>query len=297
VPGDPVEQKDSITWLGYFIQCKKNSPIGKRQPKGRKKYGNRRRHCEGLRQRRGKPVGSGAEQTARMGSRVAEQAVEMTTNPWTDGVLPAKLIELVLVGLNASRTNLNPEGTRRHIRAAIAAGATRQEILFVLKCASVMSIHSGSFNAPLLLQEANVGSLKDFVAQAQETYGKAGKATPGVEKTKALGHWNEDWDPLLFLDPGWTDQYMAMCAELYAESVLPPKELELLLVAFDAAYVHIYGPGTRRRIKNAFRAGATVEEIMEVLRLGVHGVRACNLGITILAEELECDAASKHATA
>jgi len=175
-----------------------------------------------------------------MGSRVAEQAVEMTTNPWTDGVLPAKLIELVLVGLNASRTNLNPEGTRRHIRAAIAAGATRQEILFVLKCASVMSIPSGSFNAPLLLQEANVGSLKDFVAQAQETYGKAGKATPGVEKTKALGHWNEDWDPLLFLDPGWTDQYMAMCAELYAESVLPPKELELLLVAFDAAYPHIW---------------------------------------------------------
>ena len=110
VPGDPVEQKNSITWLGYFIQCNKNSPIGKRQPKGRKKYGNRRRHCEGLRQRRGKPVGSGAEQTARMGSRVAEQAVEMTTNPWTDGVLPARLIELVLVGLNASRTNLNPRG-------------------------------------------------------------------------------------------------------------------------------------------------------------------------------------------
>jgi len=187
VPGDPVEQKDSITWLGYFIQCKKNSPIGKRQPKGRKKYGNRRRHCEGLRQRRGKPVGSGAEQTARMGSRVAEQAVEMTTNPWTDGVLPAKLIELVLVGLNASRTNLNPEGTRRHIRAAIAAGATRQEILFVLKCASVMSIPSGSFNAPLLLQEAIVGSLKDFVAQAQETYGKAGKATPAWKKRRHLG--------------------------------------------------------------------------------------------------------------
>ena len=38
---------------------------------------------------------------------------------------------------------------------------------------------------------------------------KAGKATPGVEKMKALGHWNEEWDPLLFLDPGGTDQYMS----------------------------------------------------------------------------------------
>jgi alkylhydroperoxidase/carboxymuconolactone decarboxylase family protein YurZ len=228
----------------------------------------------------------------------ADQALKITTNPWTDRVLPAKLIELVLVGLNASRTNLNPEGTRRHIRAAIGAGATRQEILFVLKCASVMSIHSGSFNAPLLLQEASVGSLEDFGAMRKKHLEKAGKVTPGVERMKALGHWNEEWDPLLFLDPGWTDQYMAMCAELYAESVLPPKELELLLIALDAADVHIYGPGTRRHIKNAFRAGATVEEIMEVLKLGVvQGVQACNLGVTILAEELERDAASKHAAA
>src|SRR5215470_18470713 len=74
----------------------------------------------------------------------AGQAVKMTTNPLSEGVLPTKFIELILVGLNASRTNLNPEGTRRHIRAAVAAGASRQEILFVLKCASVMSIHSGS---------------------------------------------------------------------------------------------------------------------------------------------------------
>jgi alkylhydroperoxidase/carboxymuconolactone decarboxylase family protein YurZ len=79
----------------------------------------------------------------------------------------------------------------------------------------------------------------------------------------------------------------------YAENVLPPKERELLLVAFDAAYVHIYGPGTRRHIKNAFKAGATVEEIMEVLKLGVvQGVQACNLGVTLLTEELERDAAA-----
>ena len=33
--------------------------------------------------------------------------------------------------------------------------------------------------------------------------------------------------------------------------------------------------------------GATVDEIMEVLKLGViQGVQACGLGVTILAEEL-----------
>jgi alkylhydroperoxidase/carboxymuconolactone decarboxylase family protein YurZ len=206
----------------------------------------------------------------------AEHTVKMTTNPWMDGILPIKFI-----------------GTRRHIRAALAAGASRQEILFVLKCASVMSIHSVSFNAPILIQEASMGSLEDFSDLRKKRLERIGKATPAVGKMKAIGHWSEEWDSVLFLDPVWTDQYMAMCTSLYAENVLPPKELELLLVAFDAAYVHIYGPGTRRHIKNAFKAGATVEEIMEVLKLGVvQGVQACNLGVTLLTEELERDAAA-----
>ena len=226
----------------------------------------------------------------------AELAVKITTNPWSDGILHTKFIELVCVGLNASRTNLNPEGTRRHIRAAIAAGATRHEILFVLKCASVISIHACTFNVSLLIKGASICSLDDFGALREKRLQKAGEATPGVEKMKALGHWNEEWDLLLFLDPVWTDQYMAMCSALYAESVLSPKELELLLIAFDAAYVHIYGPGTRSHINNAFKAGATIAEIVEVLKLGVvQGVQACNLSIGILADELELNVESQTA--
>ena len=218
----------------------------------------------------------------------AEQCMKMTTDPWTRGVLPIKFIELVCVGLNASGAHLNPEGARRHIRAAIAAGANRGEILSVLKCASVMSIHSCSFNAPILLQEASAGSLEDFGASRTKGLQKRGEATPAVEKMKAIGQWNEEWDSLLFLAPAWTDQFMAMCTELYGRSIFPPKELELLIMAFDASFTNMYGPGTRLHIKNALRAGATVDEIVEVLKLGVVlGVQACNLGVTILAEELE----------
>jgi alkylhydroperoxidase/carboxymuconolactone decarboxylase family protein YurZ len=49
----------------------------------------------------------------------------------------------------------------------------------------------------------------------------------------------------------------------------------------------MYAPGTRRHIKAALKAGATMEEVMEVLKLCVvQGVQACNLGVPILAEEL-----------
>src|SRR5215470_15845126 len=78
----------------------------------------------------------------------AETCTRMATNPWRTGVLSSKLVELIGVGLNAACTNLNPEGTRRHIRRALEAGASKDEILFVLKCAAVMSIHSCSLGAP-----------------------------------------------------------------------------------------------------------------------------------------------------
>jgi alkylhydroperoxidase/carboxymuconolactone decarboxylase family protein YurZ len=66
------------------------------------------------------------------------------------------------------------------------------------------------------------------------------------------------------------------------------KLVELLSIAFDASYTHMYAPGIRRHIKAALHAGATVEEIMEVLKLCVvQGVQSCNLAVPILAEELQ----------
>ena len=211
----------------------------------------------------------------------AETCVRMTTNPWTNGVLPRKFIELVGVGLNAACTNLNAEGTRRHIRAALEAGATRDEIVFVLKCASVMALHSCSLGAPILLEEARAAGLEP--AKRANT-----AATPACDKMKAMGQWNAAWDPFYALDPVWTDEFMATGIGIYASGVMTPKEIELISIAFDASFTHMYAPGTRRHIQGALNNGATMEEVMEVLKLCVvQGVQACNLGLPILADELE----------
>ena len=203
----------------------------------------------------------------------------MTDNPWVTGVLPPKFIELVGVALNAACTNLNPDGTRRHIRAALAAGATRDEVLMVLKMASLLAIHSCSLGAPILLEESKAAGARPVP--------KASASTPACDRMKAAGQWNIAWDPFFELDPQWTDEFMATGVAIYASKIFTPKEVELLSIAFDASYTHMYAPGTRRHIKGALAAGATVEEIMEVLKLCVvQGVQACNLGVPILAEEL-----------
>lgn len=210
----------------------------------------------------------------------AEACGKMSMNPWNSGVLPLKLVELISIALNAACTNLNPEGTRRHIRAALAAGATREEILMVLKCASVMSIHSCSLGAPILLEEAKAASVTPTPRSSKPK-------TPACDKMREIGQWNQAWDPFYELDPAWTDEFFATGIGVYASGVLTPKDVELLSIAFDASHTHMYAPGTRRHIKGALSLGATMEEIMEVLKICVaQGVQACNLGVPILAEEL-----------
>jgi len=209
----------------------------------------------------------------------ADACVRMTTNPWTSGVLPLKTVELVSIAWNAACTNLNADGTRRHVRAALEAGATRDEILVVLQMASFLSIHTCSLGAPILLEEAKAAGVKP-------TPKKAG-ATPASDKMKAVGQWNTAWDPFFELSPDWTEQFMAVAGGIYVGGVLSPKDAELLSIAFDASVTHMYAPGTRRHIKAALKVGATMEEIFEVLKICVVlGVQACNLGVPILAEEI-----------
>lgn len=208
----------------------------------------------------------------------AEQYLNMTTNPWKNEILDIKTIELICIGINAACTNLQSDGTRRHIRAALEAGATRDEILMILKMASVMSIHSCSLGAPILLEEAKAAGIEPIAKQA---------VTPACDQMKAIGQWNTAWEPFYELDPVWADQFMATGIGIYASQLFSPKLVELLSIAFDASITHMYAPGTRRHIKAALKLGATMEEIMEVLKVCVaFGMESCYLGVPILAEEL-----------
>src|SRR5512135_1262171 len=93
------------------------------------------------------PWDAALEQLREWDAAWAATCERMTTNPWRSGVLSRKFVELIGVMLNAQCTSLNPEGTRRHIRAALAAGASRDEVLMVLEMAALGAIHSCSLGA------------------------------------------------------------------------------------------------------------------------------------------------------
>ena len=175
-----------------------------------------------------------------------EQCLKMSQDPWTSGVLPRKEVELISLAVSAACTNLSPEGTRRHIRGALEAGASRDEILMILKIAGLLSIHTCSLGAPILLEEAKAAGAKATPKKAQ---------TPVCDKMKSAGQWNTGWDAFFEIDPKWTEAIIAASIPVYASGVLSPKLAELLSIAVDASITHMYAPGTRRHIQSALKLG------------------------------------------
>jgi len=215
-----------------------------------------------------------------------DQCLEMSTEPWTGGVLPPKDVELISIAVCAACTNLDDSGTRRHIRGALEAGASREEILMILKIASLLALHTCSLGAPILLEEAKAAGVKQGPAQKS--------ATPVCDKMKSAGQWNTGWDAFFEIDAAWTEAIIAASLPVYTSGVLSPRLAELLSIAVDASITHMYAPGTRRHIQTALKLGVTIEEIMEVFKICVSlGMQACNLGIPILAEELDRAAAAR----
>jgi alkylhydroperoxidase/carboxymuconolactone decarboxylase family protein YurZ len=225
------------------------------------------------------PWGSSLDKLKQWDPKGAELLLRVGTNPWTSGVLPRKEVELIYLALNCACTNLDDAGTRRQIRASLDAGATRDEVLLVLKCGAAMAIHSCSLGAPILIEEMNAAGVKPAAGSKAET--------PACDAMRAMGQWNTAWDPFYDLSPAWTDQFFALGASIYKSSIFTPRFTELISIAFDASITHMYAPGVRRHIKGSLKAGATPEEIMTVLQICVSmGVEACAKGVPILAEEL-----------
>ena len=217
----------------------------------------------------------------------AETCIRVTTNPWKSGVLPRKTVELISVALNAGAVALHPETARRHIRAALDAGASRDEILLVLKLSSLMSVPSCTIGGHILLEELPPSLLGSRPARP---------ATPTADKLRATGRWDPAWDSFFYLDPLWTDEVLATGLGLQESGVIAPKLIAFLNVACYASHAHLHPVETRRHIKAALRSGATAEEIIEVLKLClVQSVQACNFLLPILDEELEYRARSEGA--
>jgi alkylhydroperoxidase/carboxymuconolactone decarboxylase family protein YurZ len=141
----------------------------------------------------------------------------------------------------------------------------------ILKMASLLSIHTVSLGAPILLEEAMAAGVKPTP--------KEPAAPPVCDQMNAAGQWNTAWDAFFEIAPAWSEAIIAASLPIYTSGVLSPKLAELLSIAVDVSNTQMYAPGTRRHIQTALKLGATIEEIKEVPKICVaQGIQASNLG-------------------
>lgn len=89
-----------------------------------------------------------------------EKFLAMGVAPVASGALDPKTWELIAIAVDASCTHMYGPGVRRHIRRALALGASKEEILAVLQAVAVLGIHSVALGAPILAEELSARAAK-----------------------------------------------------------------------------------------------------------------------------------------
>ncbi|CAM2960819.1 carboxymuconolactone decarboxylase family protein [Acinetobacter celticus] len=79
-----------------------------------------------------------------------ENYLKMGTSVWKNGILPPLWVEFLCIAGDVTITHMWTHGTQRHIQAALALGATREQILEVFKIVSLQGIEVCELGVPLL---------------------------------------------------------------------------------------------------------------------------------------------------
>jgi alkylhydroperoxidase/carboxymuconolactone decarboxylase family protein YurZ len=193
------------------------------------------------------------------------------------GVLEPRVRAFVQLAVDAATTHLYEPGIREHLQAAVAAGATREEIEEVLQITSVLGIHACAVAAPILMEELG---------------GDETPLSPRQEEVKAdfvarRRTWGPTWEAMLRLDPEFLAAYTEFSCVPWEPGVLEPKVKEFIYIAIDSSATHMFEPGIRQHVRAALEHGATGEEIMEVLALtSLIGMQSMAVASPLLAEAL-----------
>jgi len=209
--------------------------------------------------------------------------------PAAEGPLSPRMVELVYVAADASATHMFGEGLLIHTKLALARGASPTDVVETLQIATAEGLEGVTMGVEILVEELQAaGQDTGFLAAALSAEQVALKA--GYQAR--FGDWPRFADYLLRLHPS----YFAVMTELVAApevtGSLSAKERCLIAVALNAAFTHQNPAGTRLHVARAIRAGATKEEILQVMQLTAHlGVHACVIGVPMLMKAVEAASA------
>jgi alkylhydroperoxidase/carboxymuconolactone decarboxylase family protein YurZ len=101
------------------------------------------------------------------------------------------------------------------------------------------------------------------------------------------GHWNQAWDQLLQLDPGFFAIFARFSGLPWRNGPLDPKVKDLIAIAINVQMTQLHAEAVAIHIAAALRHGASRDEILEVIiMVAAIGIHAVTFGVPILVDEL-----------
>lgn len=190
------------------------------------------------------------------------------------GTLDPKTREFIFIANTAVVTHIHPIGIETHGRNAIAAGATKEELVTLLALMAGMGIRGYMMAVDVLA----------------EVTGDAGACAPArfdaikAEYARIFGVWDEAAAHAIKADPGYFEVFLQWAAAPRTGAVLPPKTVALVAIAANASITLMDRQTLTREIRAALALGATPAEIREVCTISAGvSVHSLTVGVPIVA--------------
>ncbi len=205
-----------------------------------------------------------------------EELRELAARQLVDAPAGAGLSEaehaLIKFGLAATTTALDTDRMREDGAAALAAGASMDQLVCVMLLVAPLGMHT---------MHEGVRELRALAADAQpDLLGAPLDDERSRLKAEFEGdstYWNRldlqlpgFLDGLLRMSPNAYRRFFEFCALAWETDVLDARFKELVYLAIDATPTHRYGPGFRLHLDNATRLGASRRQVEEALDLAAH---------------------------
>jgi alkylhydroperoxidase/carboxymuconolactone decarboxylase family protein YurZ len=203
--------------------------------------------------------------------------------------LPRKVKQLLALCANA--TEPNEAGFRSHLRQALEAGATKEEVLEALEVCALVGVRYGFAFLDVFVEEVegNKGG------QQESRPEKSAEAL--IELMDREQGLPEQWRNIVAgRDPDYMQIYHDTVMHVFDHrKALPRKVKEIIAAYLDMSI--FCEPGFRYHVRQALKAGATGEQIFEMMELAtMEGIHSLVKMLTPLNEEIESYRKSQSAS-
>src|SRR4051812_9485652 len=203
------------------------------------------------------------EKMAAVAPECHQAASEFWRVPLEAPHLTPRMKELVLFAMHASAASLNASPIERQIKRALAAGASREDIVDVLISIVGLANHALYSSVPILQEELKTAGITPQSAGGD----MSGFAAAKERFIQIRQFWNPDRDALAEMMPDYFSALTDLSVASWQHGPLTRKEREFICIGIDCTVSHSYAPGLRIHIRNALAQGATEGEILEIFQL------------------------------